>query len=68
MALSRVLAASGGRADQATAAASVFSGLAVGRGPFLLGALGDAFGTHQAFLMVPALIGLAIGGILAGSR
>lgn len=68
MALSRVLAASGGRADQATAAASIFSSLAVGAGPFLLGALGDAFGTHQAFLMVPALIGLAIGGILAGSR
>jgi predicted MFS family arabinose efflux permease len=68
LALSRVLAASGGRADRATAAASIFSSLAVGVGPFLLGALGDAFGTQRAFLMVPALIGLAIGGILAGSR
>jgi len=67
MALSRVLAASGGRLDQASALASIFSGLAVGSGPFLLGALADGFGTQQAFLMVPVLIGLAVGGLLAGS-
>jgi hypothetical protein len=34
-------------------------------GPFVLGALGDGFGTHTAFLLAPALIGLAIGGILS---
>lgn len=67
MALSRVLAASGGRLDQASAVASIFSGLAVGSGPFLLGALADGFGTQQAFLMVPVLIGLAVGGLLAAS-
>ncbi|WP_440074017.1 MFS transporter [Streptosporangium sp. OZ121] len=70
MALSRVLAASGGRRDRASAMASIFAGLAVGIGPFLLGALADGFGTQQAFLMVPALIGLAAGGLLitAGGR
>ncbi|WP_433368467.1 MFS transporter [Streptosporangium sp. CA-115845] len=67
MALSRVLAASGGRRDQASALASIFAGLAVGSGPFLLGALADGFGTQQAFLMVPVLIGLAVGGLLFGS-
>ncbi|GAA2913682.1 MFS transporter [Streptosporangium fragile] len=67
LALSRVLAASGGRPDQASAIASIFSGLAVGIGPFLLGALADGFGTQQAFLMVPALIGLAVGGLLVTS-
>ncbi|WP_329427853.1 MFS transporter [Streptosporangium sp. NBC_01495] len=64
MALSRVLAASGGRRDRASAMASIFAGLAVGIGPFLLGALADGFGTQQAFLMVPALIGLAVAGLL----
>ncbi|MEU8381303.1 MFS transporter [Streptosporangium sp. NPDC048865] len=64
MALSRVLAASGGRRDRASAMASIFTGLAVGIGPFLLGALADGFGTQRAFLMVPALIGLAVGGLL----
>jgi hypothetical protein len=50
--------------------ASIFAGLAVGIGPFLLGALADGFGTQQAFLMVPVLIGLAVGGLLitAGGR
>jgi len=70
MALSRVLAASGGRRDRASAMASIFSGLAVGIGPFLLGALADGFGAQRAFLMVPALIGLAVAGLLvtAGGR
>ncbi|MEU8041370.1 MFS transporter [Streptosporangium sp. NPDC049078] len=70
MALSRLLAASGGRRDRASAMAAIFSGLAVGSGPFLLGALADGFGTQRAFLMVPALIGLAVAGLLvvAGER
>jgi predicted MFS family arabinose efflux permease len=68
LALSRVLAASGGLLDRASAVASVFSGLAIGAGPFVLGALADGFGTQQAFLMVPVLIGLAVGGILLGDR
>ncbi|MBG0814744.1 sugar MFS transporter [Planomonospora sp. ID82291] len=68
LALSRLLAASGGRPDRASAVASVFSGLAIGAGPFVLGALADGFGAQRAFLMVPVLIGLAVGGILAGGR
>lgn len=68
MALSRVLAASGGRRDRGSAMASIFAGLAVGIGPFLLGALADGFGTQRAFLMVPALIGLAVGGLLVTAR
>ncbi|GAA3157591.1 MFS transporter [Planomonospora alba] len=67
LALSRVLAASGGRPDRASATASVFSGVAIGAGPFLLGALADGFGTRQAFLLVPTLIGLAVGGVLAAA-
>nr|WP_260408185.1 MFS transporter [Planomonospora venezuelensis] len=68
LALARVLDASAGRPDRASAVASVFSGLAVGAGPFLLGALADGFGTRQAFLLVPALIGLAAGGVLSAGR
>ncbi|WP_449062110.1 MFS transporter [Planomonospora algeriensis] len=68
LALSRMLAASGGRLDRASAVASVSSGLAIGAGPFVLGALADGFGAQRAFLMVPVLIGLAVGGILAGDR
>lgn len=68
LALSLVLTAASARPERAAAAASLFAGAAVGAGPFLLGALADSFGTQQAFLMVPALIGLAVGGILVSSR
>ncbi|MEV4181756.1 MFS transporter [Streptosporangium canum] len=68
LALSRVLDASGGRPDQATATASIFAGVAVAVGPLLLGALADGFGTQRAFLMIPVLIGLAVTGILVSSR
>ncbi|MEV7965480.1 MFS transporter [Sphaerisporangium sp. NPDC088356] len=61
--LARVLAMSGGRAAQASAAASIWTGVAVGVGPFALGALADGFGTRMAFLVVPLLIALAIAGI-----
>ncbi|WP_067139854.1 MFS transporter [Microtetraspora malaysiensis] len=65
LALSRVIAASGGRPDAASGAASIWGSLGSGGGPFVLGALGDGFGTHTAFLLVPALILLACGGILS---
>ncbi|MBB2914762.1 putative MFS family arabinose efflux permease [Streptosporangium becharense] len=67
LALSRVLAVSAGQPDHASAVASIYASLAVGAGPFLLGALADGFGTQQAFLMVPALVGLAVGGVLVNS-
>lgn len=52
----RALGAAGGRADLASARASVGVGVAIGAGPFALGALADAVGTHTAFLVVPGLL------------
>ncbi|MEU9891542.1 MFS transporter [Sphaerisporangium sp. NPDC051011] len=66
--LSRVIASSGGRASEASATASIWTSVAVGAGPFVLGALADGFGTHTAFLMVPVLIACAIGGIALSAR
>lgn len=63
--LSRMIETSGGRPDQAGGIASVWAGVGSGTGPFVLGALGDAFGTHAAFLLAPALLGLAAGGLLS---
>jgi fucose permease len=57
--ITRAIAASGGRGDRATARASLGVGLAVGTGPFVLGALADAVGTHRAFLLVPVLLAVA---------
>lgn len=65
LALARIIDASGGRPDRASGAASIWAGVGSGAGPFVLGALGDGFGTHAAFLLVPALIGLAVGGIIS---
>jgi fucose permease len=64
LALARMIAASGGRPDQATGVASAWAGVGAGLAPFALGALGDSFGTHTAFLLAPGLIGLAACGIL----
>ncbi|MEV7007393.1 MFS transporter [Streptosporangium sp. NPDC051022] len=68
LALSRVLTSASVRPERATAASSLFSSTAVGAGPFALGALADLFGTWQAFLMAPVLIGLAVCGILISPR
>ncbi|GAA1024310.1 MFS transporter [Acrocarpospora pleiomorpha] len=68
MALSRLIEASGGRPDQASGAASVWAGFGSGASPLVLGALGDGFGTHTAFLMAPVLIGLATGAVLSSRQ
>ncbi|GAA3090821.1 hypothetical protein GCM10017600_46900 [Streptosporangium carneum] len=68
LALSRVLTSASARPERATAASSLFASSAVGVGPFLLGALADAFGTQPAFLLVPVLISLAVCGIAVSSR
>ncbi|WP_214110928.1 MFS transporter [Acrocarpospora catenulata] len=68
LSLSRVIDSSDGRPDQASGAASIWAGVGSGAGPLVLGALGDGFGTHTAFLLAPALMGLAIGGILSSRR
>jgi len=59
LSIARVIAASGGRPDLATARASIGAGIAIGTAPFLLGYLADLVGTHRAFLLVPALLALA---------
>ncbi|WP_084965689.1 MFS transporter [Thermoactinospora rubra] len=68
LALSGVIAASGGRPDHGSAVASIWASVAVGVGPLVLGALADGLGTRTAFLMVPVLIALAVGGVLAATR
>ncbi len=57
--IARALAASDGRLDQAAARASLGAGLAIGLGPWALGAVADAVGTHRAFLLVPVLLAAA---------
>jgi fucose permease len=49
-----LLQAARSRPDTATAYASVAAGLAAGGAPFVLGAVADRIGPHQAFLLVPA--------------
>jgi fucose permease len=63
--LTTIIAASGGRPDQASGVASIWGGVGAGAGPLILGVLGDGFGTHTAFLLAPLLIGLAMAGIVS---
>lgn len=60
--VSRVVLASGGQSDRASALSSVAGSTAGGVGPFLLGALADAVGVHSAFLVLP--IALSLGFLL----
>ena len=57
--LMRALRTAEGRTDLATARSSLAVGIAVGVGPFMLGALADQFGTHRALLVVPGFLVLA---------
>ncbi len=66
--IGRALHSAAGRTDLASARASLGAGLAVGLGPFGLGALADTFGVRSAFLLVPALALAAIAGLLASRR
>jgi predicted MFS family arabinose efflux permease len=56
MGISRVVMASGGQNDRATALAAVAGASAGGVGPFALGALADAIGVHSAFLVLPVVL------------
>jgi MFS family permease len=51
-----VLDAAPGAEDRTVGAMSVGIGISSGLGPFALGALADARGTHDAFLVVPVLV------------
>ncbi|MFI5958391.1 MFS transporter [Cryptosporangium sp. NPDC051539] len=62
------LQASGGQSDRAAGYSSYAAGLAIGSGPFVLGALADVFGPHAAFLVVPTLFAAAVVGVLAAGR
>lgn len=54
--ISRVVMASGGQNDRATALGAVAGASAGGVGPFALGALADAIGVHSAFLVLPVVL------------
>jgi predicted MFS family arabinose efflux permease len=58
--VSRVVRASGGLTDRASAAASVAASVAGGLAPFALGVLSDTAGFHTAFLLVPVFLGTAL--------
>ena len=54
--LSRVVMASGGQSDRASALSAVAGSTAGGIGPFFLGALADLTGVHTAFLILPVIL------------
>jgi predicted MFS family arabinose efflux permease len=60
--VSRVVLASGGQSDRATAYSAVAGSTAVGLGPLLLGSLADSVGVHSAFIVLPVfvLVGLLL--------
>lgn len=58
--VSRLVAASGGLANRGASLASVAGGIAAGTFPFLMGAWADRAGIGTAFLLIPALLILAM--------
>ncbi|HEX3826490.1 MAG TPA: MFS transporter [Sporichthyaceae bacterium] len=66
LAVSRAVAASGGRADRASGRIAIGTGCAGILAPPLLGALGDSVGLHRAFLVVPMLLVAAAVAVCAG--
>lgn len=63
--VARVVRASGGMADRASAAASIAGSLSMAVAPFALGLLSDTIGFHQAFLLVPLFLVVALGILVA---
>lgn len=66
--IARAIDAAEGRPDLASARASIGAAIAIGAGPFALGALADQIGLHKAFLVVPVLFALAAVGVRIGGR
>lgn len=58
--VSRVVRASGGMADRASAASSVAGSASMAVAPFALGVLSDTIGFHLAFLLVPVFLVVAL--------
>ncbi len=61
MGVARVVRASRGNTDRATAAASFAGAISIAVAPFALGTLSDAIGFHLAFLLVPMFLLAALG-------
>jgi fucose permease len=60
LSMSRIIRAAGGRPDRASSLALAFTTAAIGIAPFVLGGLAESMPVHQAFLLVPALIGVSL--------
>lgn len=58
--VARAVRSSGGLTDHAAAATSIAGSIAIALAPFGLGALSDAIGLHEAFLLVPAFLVVAL--------
>jgi predicted MFS family arabinose efflux permease len=56
LSMSRIIRASGGNPDRASALALAFTTFAIGMAPFVLGAFAASTGVHLAFLVVPVLL------------
>lgn len=59
--IARAVQASGGWSTEATSLASLAGGIALAIVPLTLGALAQVIGIHSAFLLLPALLALALG-------
>lgn len=68
LAIDVAMQASDGQPDRAAGYASYAAGLAIGSGPFVLGALADRVGPHGAFLVVPVLFVFAVAGVVVIRR
>ncbi|WP_456826737.1 MFS transporter [Cellulomonas sp. P5_E12] len=68
LSISLLLATAPGRTDATQARATFVGSLAIGIAPFALGALADAVGTHQAFLVVPVVALVGVAAALLGGR
>jgi MFS family permease len=66
--VSLVYAAVAGQGDRASGIISLGIGSFAALTPFTLGALADATSTHTAFLVVPALVAIAAGVLVAAGR
>lgn len=58
--VARVVRASGGMTDRASAAASIAGSISMAIAPFALGTLSDTIGFHLAFLLVPVFLAVAL--------
>ena len=61
----RLIRFSEGRPDLAIAKSSLAAGIAIAGAPFIIGVLGDQFGISRAFILVPLLILIALGAVVA---